>query len=80
MLDHLIKLYVYYVYIYLIVITMFKKVNVFSYIFSSVQSLSHVHLSVTQWIAAPQASLSITNCRSLLKPAFNLSQHQGLVQ
>ena len=29
--------------------------------FSSVQSLSHVWLSVTPWIAACQASLSITN-------------------
>ena len=67
MLDHLIKLYVYYVYIYLIVITMFKKVNVFSYIFSSVQSLSHVQLFATPWTAAHQASLSITNSWSLLK-------------
>ena len=33
--------------------------------FSSVQSLSHVWLFVTPWIAARQASLSITNCRSL---------------
>ena len=35
--------------------------------FSSVQALSHVLLSVTPWIAAHQASLSITNSRSLLK-------------
>ena len=35
--------------------------------FSSVQSLSHVRLFVTPWIAACQASLSITNSRSLLK-------------
>ena len=35
--------------------------------FSSVQSLSHVQLFVTPWIAARQASLSITNSRSLLK-------------
>ena len=34
---------------------------------SSVQSLSHVRLFVTPWIAAHQASLSITNSRSLLK-------------
>ena len=33
----------------------------------SVQSLSHVHLFVTPWIAAPQASLSITNSQSWLK-------------
>ena len=35
--------------------------------FSSVQSLSHVQLFVTPWIAAHQASLSITNSRSRLK-------------
>ena len=34
---------------------------------SSVQSLSHVQLFVTPWTAACQASLSITNSRSLLK-------------
>ena len=33
---------------------------------SSVQSFSHVRLSATPWTAAPQASLSITNTRSLL--------------
>ena len=35
--------------------------------FSSVQSLSCVRLFATPWIAACQASLSITNSRSLLK-------------
>jgi len=35
--------------------------------FSSVQSLSHVQLFATPWTAACQASLSITNSRSLLK-------------
>ena len=35
--------------------------------FSSVQSLSCVHLSVTPWTAARQASLSITDSWSLLK-------------
>ena len=35
--------------------------------FSSVQSLSRVRLFATAWIAARQASLSITNSRSLLK-------------
>ena len=35
--------------------------------FSSVQSLSHVQLFATPWTAAVQASLSITNSRSLLK-------------
>ena len=34
---------------------------------SSVQSLSHIQLFATPWIAAHQASLSITNSRSLLK-------------
>ena len=38
-----------------------------SKLFSSVQLLSRVRLSVTPWIAAHQASLSITNSRSLLK-------------
>ena len=35
---------------------------------SSVQSLSHVWLFATPWTAAHQASLSITNTRSPLKP------------
>ena len=35
--------------------------------FSAFQSLSHVQLFATPWTAAHQASLSITNCRSLLK-------------
>ena len=35
--------------------------------FSSVQSLSHVQLFATPWTAARQASLSITNSRSLPK-------------
>ena len=34
----------------------------------SVHSLSRVRLFVTPWTAACQASLSITNCRSLPKP------------
>ena len=37
------------------------------FIFSSIQSLSCVWLFATPWIAAHQASLSITNCRSSLK-------------
>ena len=37
--------------------------------FSSVQSLSHVRLFVTPWIAARQASLSITNSHSSFKLA-----------
>ena len=36
-------------------------------LFSSVQLLSHVHLFVTTWTEASQASLSITNSQSLLK-------------
>ena len=35
--------------------------------FSSVQSFSHVQLFATPWTAVRQASLSITNSRSLLK-------------
>ena len=35
--------------------------------FSPVQSLSHVRLFATPWTAALQASLSITNSRSLLR-------------
>ena len=35
--------------------------------FSSVQSLSHVRLFMTPWTTARQASLSITNSRSLLR-------------
>ena len=38
--------------------------------FSSVQSLSHVWLFATPWITARQATLSITNSQSLLKPMF----------
>ena len=38
-----------------------------SLIYSSVQSLSRVQLFATPWTAARQASLSITNSRSLLK-------------
>ena len=37
------------------------------YLVISVQSLSHVQLFATPWTAALQASLSITNSRSLLK-------------
>ena len=39
-----------------------------SFSFSSVQSLSRVSLFATSWIAACQASLSITNSRSPSKP------------
>ena len=40
----------------------------FAFQFSSVQSLSCVQLFATPWITARQASLSITNSRSLFKP------------
>ena len=42
--------------------------------FSSVQSLSRVWLFATSWIAARQASLSITNSRSSLKKIWNASR------
>ena len=41
--------------------------HVYTFQFSSVQSLSRVRLFATPWIAARQASLSITNSRSSLK-------------
>ena len=55
-----------------------KKIKVYSsfgqleYFISSVQSLSRVRLFATPWIAARQASLSITNSQSLLKPMSEL--------
>ena len=45
----------------------FQRINEICIQFSSVQSLSHVRLFGTQWTAARQASLSITNSQSLLK-------------
>ena len=44
-----------------------SKLKMGSVQISSVQSLSRVWLFVTLWIAAPQASLSITNYRSSLR-------------
>ena len=44
--------------------------------FSSVWSLSRVWLFVTPWIAARQASLSITNSRSLLRRPLSQWCHQ----
>ena len=41
--------------------------SMYSVQFSSVQSLNHVRLFATPWIAARQASLSITNSRSSLR-------------
>ena len=43
------------------------NINGHSVQFSSFQSLSHVRLFATLWIAAHQASLSITNSRSSLR-------------
>ena len=48
----------------LYIIRLSKRVLSPSVQFSSVQSLSRVRLFATPWIAAPQASLSITNSRS----------------
>ena len=48
--------------------TTFKEKVAIRSCFSSLQSLSHVQLFATPWIAACQASLSITNSQSLLKP------------
>ena len=45
----------------------FFTVSASYYQFSSVQSLSRVRLFATPWIAARQASLSITNSRSSLR-------------
>ena len=42
----------------------------FIFLFSSVQSLSHVWLFATPWTAARQASLSITNSQGKYKPMF----------
>ena len=47
--------------------TMETVETVTDFIFSSVQSLSHVRLFATPWIAERQASLSITNSRSSLR-------------
>ena len=46
---------------------MLKKLLTIIWAFSSVLSLSRVQLLVTTWIAARQASLSITNSWSLLR-------------
>ena len=48
--------------------SMSLQMALFHSYFSSVQSLSLVQLFATPWIAARQASLSITNSWSLLKP------------
>ena len=48
-------------------ISIFYWYSALKYQVSSVQSLSHVLLFVTPWIAACQASLSITNSQSSLR-------------
>ena len=48
-------------------LTVSSSAALFSFQFSSVQSLSRVQLFVTPWIIARQASLSITNSRSSFK-------------
>ena len=48
-------------------VTSTPKSTLYSVQFSSVQLLSHVWLFVTPWIAAHQASLSITNSQSSLR-------------
>ena len=45
-------------------------VHIHNGVFSSAQSLSHVWLFATPWIAARQASLSITNSLSSLRLTF----------
>ena len=49
---------------YAALLNIWKSTNVIHFINSSVYSLSRVRLFATPWIAAPQASLSITNSRS----------------
>ena len=55
-----------YVYITYIIFILFQVLFYFR-LFSSVHSLSRVQLLATPWIAARQASLSITNSRSSLR-------------
>ena len=53
-------------FVFFLLVYLFYSLVCFSW-FSSVQSLSRVRLFVTPWIAAHQASLSITNSRSSLR-------------
>ena len=62
----------YFLFIYLMskfvtLYVVYLLINYSDYQFHSVQLLSHVRLFATPWIAACQASLSITNSRSSLK-------------
>ena len=58
-----------------IILLLFSYILVFWPQFSSVQLLSCVRLFATPWTAAHQASLSITNSRSLLK----LMSHESVM-
>ena len=60
--------------VHILQLMLLKQVIIYTYLaydinilFSSVESLSHVQLFVTPWIAACQASLSITNSQSSLR-------------
>ena len=53
--------------VHVLVIINSGTMNIGMHQFSSVQLLSHVQLFVTPWIAARQASLSITNSQSSLR-------------
>ena len=61
----LLGIHMFVLYVYKIVYTSFFRFHI--YVFSSVQSLSHVQLFVTPWTGARQAFLSITNSRRLFK-------------
>ena len=66
--DCSIHLCLFYCLSYRAIVTIFlNSIYMHSVQFSSVQSLSHVWLFATPWIAAHHASLSITNSWSLLK-------------
>ena len=45
----------------------FGKTDLFNVSITSLQSVNHVQLFATQWTAARQDSLSITNCQIMLK-------------
>ena len=53
--------------LFLCIVLRVFEFHLFTYQFSSVQSFSHVWLFATPWIAAHQASLSITNSWSSLR-------------
>ena len=64
--GHMINMYrIISIHIYICIIV--YMTNIYKHQFSSVQSLSRVWLFATPWIAACQASLSITNSQSSLR-------------